>query len=62
MAAIEARNVRVILADTGAEALHAILDRIPAGAEVMNGSSTTRVEIGFDRALDLNTIPDRAGP
>ncbi|MDI6720192.1 MAG: lactate utilization protein [Methanomicrobiales archaeon] len=54
VAAIESRNVRVILTGTGEEALDAILDLIPAGAEVMNGSSTTLIEIGFERLLDEN--------
>jgi hypothetical protein len=52
--AIESRNVRVILVETGEEALGAILDLIPGGAEVMNGASTTLIEIGFDRALNEN--------
>jgi L-lactate utilization protein LutB len=52
--AIESRNVRVILAETGKEALDAVIDLIPEGAEVMNGYSTTLIEIGYDRALEEN--------
>ncbi len=51
---IEARNIRVILAETSEDALRAIIDLIPEGAEVMNGSSTTLIEIGFDRVLREN--------
>ncbi len=53
-AAIEARNIRVILADTAEDALRAVVDLLPEGAEVMNGYSTTLIEIGFDRALREN--------
>ena len=52
VAAIEARNMRVILAETAGDALQAVMDLIPEGAEVMNGTSTTLVEIGFDRVLE----------
>ncbi len=54
VAAIEARNIRVILADTAGDALRAVVDLLPEGAEVMNGYSTTLIEIGFDRALKEN--------
>ena len=54
VAAIEARNMRVILAETAGDALQAVMDLIPEGAEVMNGTSTTLVEIGFDRVLEEN--------
>jgi hypothetical protein len=52
--AIEARNIRVILTDTAEEALRAVIDLLPEGAEVMYASSTTLVEMGFDRALEEN--------
>ncbi|WP_292518371.1 lactate utilization protein [Methanoculleus sp.] len=52
--AIEARNIRVILTDTAQKALSAVVDLIPEGAEVMNGYSTTLVEMGYDRALEEN--------
>jgi L-lactate utilization protein LutB len=53
-AAIEARNIRVILVETAEDALRVVMDLIPEGAEVMNGSSTTLIEIGFDRVLREN--------
>lgn len=53
-AAIEARNIRVILVETAEDALRVVMDLIPEGAEVMNGSSTTLIEIGFDRVLKEN--------
>ncbi|KLK88515.1 prespore-specific protein 3B [Methanoculleus sediminis] len=52
--AIEARNVRVILVDTAGDALRTVVDLLPEGAEVMNGYSTTLVEMGFDRVLKEN--------
>jgi len=52
--AIEARNVRVIPTATGKEALDAVIGLIPEGAEVMNGYSTTLIEIGYDRTLEEN--------
>lgn len=52
--AIESRNIRVILVNTAQEALQAIVDLIPEGAEVMNGHSTTLFEIGYNRALKEN--------
>ena len=52
--AIEARNIRVILVDTAEEALRAVVDLLPGGAEVMYGSSTTLAEIGFDRVIREN--------
>ncbi len=52
--AIESCNVRVILAETGEGARRAILDLIPEGAEVMNGYSTTLIEIGYNQVLEEN--------
>lgn len=52
--AIEARNIRVLLADTAEDALRTVVDLLPEGAEVMNGYSTTLVEMGYDRALKEN--------
>jgi hypothetical protein len=46
--ALEAHNIRVIRVRDGAEALSWIRELIPRGSEVMNGSSTTLVEIGFE--------------
>lgn len=52
--AIESRNVGAILVETGEEALRALVDLIPEGAEIMNGYSTTLLEIGYPRALEEN--------
>lgn len=52
--AIRARNTNVILADTAEEALRTVVDLLPEGAEVMNGYSTTLIEMGFDRVLREN--------
>ena len=45
--AIGERGIEVIVLGTRAEALAKIKELIPAGAEVMNGSSRTLEEIGF---------------
>jgi len=52
--AIRARNINVILTNTPEEGLQAIVDLLPGGAEIMNGSSTTLNEMGFDRVLEEN--------
>jgi len=44
---LEANGFEVVVADSAAEALEAVQSRIPAGASVMNGHSTTLEEIGF---------------
>jgi L-lactate utilization protein LutB len=46
--AIENRGIHVIPVENGDEALAALRALIPPGAEVMNGSSTTLAEIGYD--------------
>ena len=48
MKAIENRGIHVIPAENGDDALAALRALIPPGAEVMNGSSTTLAEIGYD--------------
>ncbi len=53
-AALESHNITVIRAETGSKALAAIRDLIPDGAEVMNGYSTTLIEIGYGRLLEEN--------
>ena len=50
-AAIDARGIRVLRAKDGPEALSRIKELIPAGSEVMNGSSTTLIEIGYSDLL-----------
>ena len=52
--AIRARNINVILTNTTEEGLRAFVDLLPEGAEIMNGSSTTLNEMGFDRVLEEN--------
>jgi hypothetical protein len=49
--AIEARNIRVIRVNDGSEAMKSIQGLVPPGSEVMNGSSTTLIEIGFEEYL-----------
>ncbi len=48
VSAIESHGIRVIRVDTGDQALAAITRLIPPGAEVMHGSSTTLIEIGYE--------------
>lgn len=50
-AAIGARGIRILRAKDGPEALSRIKELIPAGSEVMNGSSTTLIEIGYSDLL-----------
>lgn len=44
---IRSRGFQVIVVEDRENALKKIVDLIPAGVEVMNGSSTTLIEIGF---------------
>ena len=48
IAAIQERGIRVIPVEDGDAALLAIQKLIPRNAEVMSGSSTTLIEIGFE--------------
>jgi L-lactate utilization protein LutB len=45
---IEKRGIHVIISPDGEDALEQLKKIIPAGAEVMNGSSTTLIEIGYE--------------
>jgi L-lactate utilization protein LutC len=45
--ALKKRNLSVIVLDSKAHALQKLKEMIPAGAEVMTGSSTTLQQIGF---------------
>ncbi len=47
MEAMRARNFHPVLVESRGEALSRLREMIPAGAEVMTGSSTTLAEIGF---------------
>lgn len=49
--AIENRGIKVICVKGGDEALERIKDIIPPGSEVMHGSSTTLIEIGYEDHL-----------
>lgn len=57
MEALKTRNINVELVDTGKEALERIKKLIPAGKEVMTGSSTTLDEIGFTELLKSGKHP-----
>jgi len=48
---LEANGFEVVVVDSGEEALDTLQSRIPAGASVMNGHSTTLEEIGFGEYL-----------
>jgi len=52
--AIENRGIRVILAGNASDALSVLKKVIPEGAEVMNGSSTTLIEIGYEDYISEN--------
>jgi len=61
---LEERGFDVIVVDDADEALDTVQSRIPGGASVMNGHSTTLEEIGFDELLsegdhDWESLPDR---
>ncbi len=47
VAALQSHGFNVIVVNDKAEALEKLKTLIPAGSEVMNGSSTTLIEIGF---------------
>jgi L-lactate utilization protein LutC len=47
VAGMKERNIEAIVVASKAEALKKIQELVPAGASVMNGSSTTLTEIGF---------------
>jgi len=51
-AAIRKRGIKVLILNSGKEALEKIKEMIPKGAEVSAGSSTTLKEIGFSDYLD----------
>jgi L-lactate utilization protein LutB len=52
--AIESRGIKVIVANNADDALAFIKKVIPDGAEVMNGSSTTLIEIGYEEYISEN--------
>jgi hypothetical protein len=52
---IENRGIKVIVAENGEEALTILKGLVPPGAEVMNGSSTTLIEIGYEEFITGDT-------
>jgi L-lactate utilization protein LutB len=52
--AIESRGIRVIIAKSADDALAILKKVIPDGAEVMNGSSTSLIEIGYEDYISGN--------
>jgi nitrogen regulatory protein PII-like uncharacterized protein len=52
--AVESRGIRVIIAGSAQDAMTVLKNIIPAGAEVMNGSSTTLIEIGYEDYISGN--------
>lgn len=57
MEALKNRGITAEFANTKEEALQRIKDLIPAGAEVMTGSSTTLKQIGFTDFLKSDNHP-----
>jgi L-lactate utilization protein LutB len=49
---VEQRGISVFIVQSAEEALGKVRALIPPGAEVMNGSSTTLIEIGFESLLN----------
>lgn len=50
---LESKGFRIFVAESKAEALEKIKELIPPSSEVMNGSSTTLIEIGFLDFLNI---------
>jgi L-lactate utilization protein LutB len=48
---IEARGIKVLISRNAEEAMDVLKKIIPHGAEVMNGSSTTLIEIGYEEYI-----------
>jgi len=57
VAAIEARGIGVLRAKSSEQAMKSIRELIPPGAQLMNGSSTTLIEIGYQDLLDSGKHP-----
>ena len=51
ISALKNHGIDVILIDTKKQALEKILENIPEGSKIMNGSSTTLIQIGFSEML-----------
>jgi nitrogen regulatory protein PII-like uncharacterized protein len=52
--AVESRGIKVVIAGNADEALKVLQELIPKGSEVMNGSSTTLIEIGYEDYISGN--------
>ncbi len=48
---LESRGIKVVIAENADEALTVLKKVIPPGSEVMNGSSTSLIEIGYDNFI-----------
>jgi len=48
---LDRRGIEVVYFATGTEACQYLVDRIPVGAQIMNGTSATLKSIGFDAVL-----------
>ena len=60
--ALRARNIEVLVVDTGAEARDEVLSRVPAGSEVHSGKSKTLEDIGVFAALHAPGAYDAIRP
>jgi L-lactate utilization protein LutB len=53
---LETHGIKVTVTENGENALSILKDLVPPGAEVMNGSSTTLIEIGYEELIAGNTM------
>lgn len=49
--ALKNHGIDVVLVDTKEQALKEVLKNVPAGSKIMNGSSTTLIQVGFAEIL-----------
>jgi L-lactate utilization protein LutC len=59
---IRERNIEVVIVDDGDEARHAVLERLPKGAEVHSGKSKTLQDAGIFDAIHDTTQYDALRP
>jgi L-lactate utilization protein LutC len=59
---IRERNIEVVIVDDGHEARHAVLERLPKGAEVHSGKSKTLQDAGIFDAIHDTTQYDALRP
>jgi hypothetical protein len=60
--ALEARNVKVLIAENGAEAKHMFFELVPEGAEVFLGASVTLETLGIKDQIDNSGKYDAVRP